>query len=56
MFKNKGLDIVINCTMKIVTKIVTSPLRGSYSPYVKPDEETNYIHSNFKTTFEKNPF
>ena len=24
---------------------------GSYSPYKKPDEEINYIHVNFKTTF-----
>ena len=56
LFKNKGLDIAINCTIKIVTKIVTLPLHGSYSPYEKPDEETNYIHSNFKTTLKKNPF
>ena len=63
MFKNKGLDIAMNCNMKIVNyytlnwpyvklKLLND---GSYGPYKKPDEETNYIHVSFKTTFKKNP-
>ena len=48
MFKNKGLDIIINCNMKIVNYLdVTLNLKdGSYRPYKKPNEETNYIHVN----------
>ena len=48
MFKNKGLDIIINCNMKIVNyQDVTLNLNdGSYRPYKKPNEETNYIHIN----------
>ena len=47
MFKNKCLDI-INCNMKIVNYLdVTLNLNnGSYRPYKKPTEETNYIHVN----------
>ena len=38
MFKNKGLDIIINCNMKIVNYLdVTLNLNnGSYRPYKKP--------------------
>ena len=48
MFKNKGLDIIINCKMKIVNYLnVTLNLNdGSYRPYKKPNEETNFIHVN----------
>ena len=48
MFKNKGLDIIINCNVKIVNYLdVTLNLNdGSYRPYKKPNEETNYIHVN----------
>ena len=48
MFKNKGLNIIINCNIKIVNHLdVTSNLNdGSYCPYKKPNEETNYIHEN----------
>ena len=48
MFKNKGLDIIINCNMKVVNYLdVTLNLNnGSYRPYKKPNEETNYIHVN----------
>ena len=48
MFKNKSLDIIINCNMKIVNYLdVTLNLNdGSYRPYKKPNEETNYIHVN----------
>ena len=46
MFKNKGLDIIINYNMKIVNYLgVTLNLNdGSYRHYKKPNEETNYIH------------
>ena len=48
MFKNKGLDLIINYNMKIVNYLdVTLNLNeGSYRPYKKPNEETNYIHAN----------
>ena len=48
MFKNKGLDIIINCNMKIVNYLdVTLNVNdGSYHPYKKPNDETNYIHIN----------
>ena len=48
MFKNKGLDIIINYNMKIVNYLgITLNLNnGSYHPYKKPNEETNYIHVN----------
>ena len=48
MFKNKGLDIIINCNMKIVNYLdVTLNLNdGSYRPYKKPNDETTYIHAN----------
>ena len=48
MFKSKGLDIIINCNMKIVNYLdVTLNLNdGSYRPYKKPNEETSYIHVN----------
>ena len=50
MFKNKGLDIIINCNMKIVNYLdVTLNLNdGSYRPYKKPNDETNYIYVNFE--------
>ena len=48
MFKNKGLDIIINCNMEIVNYLdVTLNLNdGSYHPYKKPNDEKNYIHIN----------
>ena len=48
MFKNKALDITINCHKKIVNYLdVTLNLNdGSYCPYKKPNDETNYIHVN----------
>ena len=47
MFKNKGLDIIINCNMKTVNYLdVTLNLKdGSYRPNKKPNE-TNYMHVN----------
>ena len=48
MCKNKGLDIIINCNMKIVSYLdVTLNLNdGSCRPYKTPIEETNNIHVN----------
>ena len=48
MFKNKGLDIIINCNVKIVNYLdVTLNLsNGSYRPDKKPNEEINYRHVN----------
>ena len=48
VFKNKGLDIIINCNMKIVNYLdVTLNLNNvSYRPLKNPNEETNYIHVN----------
>ena len=45
-FKDKGLDIVIQCNMKIVNYLdATFNLNtGTTKPYRKPDDETNYIN------------
>ena len=47
VFKDNGLDIVIKCNMKIVDYLdVTLNLNdGSYRPFRKPNDETNYIHA-----------
>jgi len=46
VFKDKGLDIVIQCNMKIVDYLdVTLNLNDAKTkPFRKPDNETNYIH------------
>ena len=47
MFKSKGLDIIINCNMKIVKYLdVTLNLNNASYIYKKPNAETNYIHVN----------
>ena len=48
MFQNKGLDVIITCNTKIVNYLdVTLNLNnGSYLPYKKPNEETNYMYVN----------
>ena len=48
IFKNKGLDTIINCNIKIFNYLgVTLNLNdGSYHPYKKHNDETNYIHVN----------
>ena len=48
ILKNKCLDIIINSNMKIVNYLdITLNLNdGSYRPYKKPTEETDYIHVN----------
>ena len=46
-FKDKGLEIVIECNRKSVDYLdVTLNLSdGSFRPYHKPGDETNYIHA-----------
>jgi len=46
IFKEKGLDLVIQCNMKTVDYLdVTFSLEnGSFRPYRKPDDETKYIN------------
>ena len=46
-FKDKGLDLVIQCNMKVVNHLdVTLNLTtGTTKPYRKEDDETNYIHT-----------
>ena len=46
IFKNKGLDIIINCNMKIVNYLDVTLNDGSYRPYKKSNDETNYMHVN----------
>ena len=49
MFKtNKDLDIIIKCNLKIVNylDVTLNLIDGSYRPYKKPNEETNYIYVN----------
>ena len=48
LFKEKDLDIIIQCNLKITNYLdITLNLNhGSYHPYRKPNEETNYIHIN----------
>ena len=48
IFKEKGLDIVIECNRKRVDYLdVTLDLAdGSFRPYHKPDDETSYIHAD----------
>ena len=46
LFKQKGLQIVIECHLKVVNYLgVTFNLNdGSYRPYREPNDETHYIH------------
>ena len=46
--KEKDLDIIVQCNLKITNYLdMTLNLNnGSYRPYRKPNEETNYIHVN----------
>ena len=48
IFKEHGLDIIIQCNMKIVYYLdVTFNLNdGTYKPYTKPNNEIKYIHKN----------
>jgi hypothetical protein len=47
IFRDKGLDIVIECNKKIVDYLdATMDLNnGTHKPYRKPGDETNYIHT-----------
>ena len=46
VFKNNGLDVIIECNMKVVNYLdVTFNLDdGTYRPYQKPDNIIQYIH------------
>ena len=48
LFKEKDLDIIVQCSLKITNYLdITLNLNdGSYRPYRKPNEETNYVHIN----------
>ena len=48
IFREKGLEIVIECNRKSVDYLdVTMNLAdGSFKPYHKPGDETNYIHAD----------
>ena len=48
IFKENGLNIIIQCNMKIVNYLdLTLNLNdGTYKPYRKEDEDTNYIHKD----------
>ena len=47
-FKDKGLDIVIQCNMKVVNYLdaTMNLTTGTTAPYRKPDDETSYIHAH----------
>ena len=46
MFQQKGLQIIIECNVKVINYLdVTFNLNdGSYQPYQKPNNETHYIN------------
>ena len=46
IFKENGLDIVIQCNIKIVNYLdVSLNLNdGTYRPYHKPDNQMSYVH------------
>ena len=48
VFKEHGLDIIIECNMKVVNYLdLTFNLNdGTYKPYTKPNNEIKYIHKN----------
>ena len=48
LFKEKDLDIIVQWSLKITNYLdITLNLNdGSYRPYRKPNEETNYVHIN----------
>ena len=48
LFKKEDLDIIVQCNLKITNYLDITPNlnNGSYRPYRKPNEETNYIHVN----------
>ena len=46
MFKQKGLQIIIVCNLKVVNylDVIFNLNEGPYQPYRKPNDETHYIH------------
>ena len=53
LFKQKDLDIIVQSNLKITNYLdITLNLNdGSYHPYRKSNEETNYIHVNLDSQF-----
>lgn len=47
IFKSKDLDITIQCNRKTVDylDVTLNLMDGTFKPYRKPDDETNYIHA-----------
>ena len=47
MFKQKDLQIIIECNLKVINYlgIIFNLNDGSYRPYRKPNEETHYIQA-----------
>ena len=48
IFKDHGLDIIIQCNMKVVNYLdgTFNLSDGTYKPYTKPNNEIKYIHKN----------
>ena len=47
IFNEHGLNIIIQCNMKIVNYLHVFNLHdGTYKPYTKPNNEIKYIHKN----------
>ena len=48
VFKEHGLDIIIECNMKVVNylDVIFNLNDGTYKPYKKPNNEIKYIHKN----------
>ena len=48
IFNEQGLDIIIQCDMKIVNYLhITFHLNdGTYKPYTKPNNKNKYIHKD----------
>ena len=48
IFKDHGLDIIIQCNMKVVNylDVTFNVNNGTYKPYTKPKNEIKDIHKN----------
>ena len=46
IFKDKGLQMIIKCSLKIVdyVDVILNSNDGTYRPFNKPNEGTTYIH------------
>ena len=57
IFKEHGLDIIMQCNMKVVNYLDV-PLNlndGIHKPYTKPNNEIKYIHKNARSVIRKIP-